>query len=181
MEKIKNILLIALLAAVIYYMFSGERRVESREDVQRDTVVVTIYDTVKYVAPQAISTEITSVKISRLVKKRTESGELDFPAGECVPFGEKCVPFGEKCDSVEVEIPIERKVYGDSTYRAYVSGYMPSLDSLVITMPQQTIYIREKKKRWSVGVQAGYGVSMAGGVRLTPYIGIGLTYDLFSF
>ena len=174
MEKVKNILLIALLAAVIYYMFSGERRVESGEEVWRDTVIVTIYDTVKYIAPEPESTEITSVKISRVAINRTESRELDFPAGECAPLG-------GKCDSVEVEIPIERKVYGASTYRAYVSGYMPSLDSLVITMPQQTVYIREKKKRWSVGVQAGYGVSMAGGVRLTPYIGIGVTYNLFSF
>lgn len=170
MEKVKNILLIALLATVIYYMFSGEPRAESREEVQRDTVIVTIYDTVKYIAPQATSTEIASVKISRVAISKRDSTE-----------GRRLDSSAEQCDSVEVEIPIERKVYGDSTYRAYVSGYMPSLDSLVITMPQQMIYIHEKKRRWSVGLQAGYGVSMAGGVRLSPYIGIGITYNLFSF
>lgn len=170
MGKVKDILLIALLAAVIYYVFSGERRAESEEEVLRDTVVVTIYDTVRYIAPEPKSAEVVGVKISRMALSKRDSTEgrgLDSSAVEC--------------DSVEVEIPIERKVYGDSTYRAYVSGYMPSLDSLVITMPQQMIYIHEKKRRWSVGLQAGCGVSMAGGVRLSPYIGIGITYNLFSF
>ena len=33
-------------------------------------------------------------------------------------------------DSVEVEVPISRKVYEDSTYRCIISGYKASLDSL---------------------------------------------------
>lgn len=170
MEKVKDILLIALLATVIYYVFSGERRVESGEVEQRDTVVVTIYDTVRYIAPEPKSAKVVGVKISRMALSKRDSTEgrgLDSSAVEC--------------DSAEVIVPIEQKVYEDSAYRAYISGYMPNLDSLIITMPQQTVYIREKKRSWDVGLQIGYGINVASGVRFSPYIGIGVTYRLFSF
>ena len=48
-------------------------------------------------------------------------------------------------DSVRVEMPIERKIYQeDSVYRAVVSGYRPSLDSLLIFSKTTTITVHEK-------------------------------------
>lgn len=83
-------------------------------------------------------------------------------------------------DSVEVIIPITQKVYEDSTYRAYVSGYHPALDSIKILRRNEVVYIRSptKPKRWGIGIQVGYGITSK---RAEPYIGIGISYDLFTF
>lgn len=81
-------------------------------------------------------------------------------------------------DSVLVEIPIVQKKYEDSTYTAYISGYQAKLDSIFIYSKNSQVRIRDEPKRWSIAVQAGYGVSRYG---LQPYIGIGICYNLFSF
>lgn len=78
----------------------------------------------------------------------------------------------------------KRVVYGDSLYRAVVSGYVdPRLDSM--TVYPRTVYqtvtndiyylvpIKPKKKRWGLGLQAGYGYP--GGM----YVGAGISYNLF--
>lgn len=83
-------------------------------------------------------------------------------------------------DSVEVAIPITQKVYEDSTYRAYVSGFHPALDSIFITQRKEVIYIRSptKRKRWSVGIQVGAGITPS---RVEPYLGVGISYNIFTF
>ena len=80
----------------------------------------------------------------------------------------------------------KRVVYEDSLYRAVVSGYVdPLLDSM--TVYPRTVYqtvtnyiyhpvsIKPKKKRWGLGLQAGYGYT--GGF----YVGGGISYDLFQW
>ena len=92
------------------------------------------------------------------------------------------VPVPGPTDTVWVQLPREQKVYADSSFRAVVSGYQPSLDSIdvynreVFVSRDRTVYVQPG--RWSVGVQAGVGVAKAG---LSPYIGVGLQYRLFSF
>ena len=88
-------------------------------------------------------------------------------------------------DSVSVTLPITQKVYKDSTYEAWVSGYMPVLDSIRIFQPTTVITntitktdVRYKTKRWGIGVQAGIGVTPS---KIEPYIGIGVTYNIFSW
>lgn len=88
-------------------------------------------------------------------------------------------------DSVTVEIPITQKVYQDSIYQAWVSGYKPSLDSIRIFQPITTITrtitnteVRYKSKRWGVGVQAGIGLTPN---KVEPYIGIGIHYNILSW
>ena len=71
----------------------------------------------------------------------------------------------------------------DSLYRAWVSGYRPRLDSLQIF--PKTVYqnvtndiyhtITTKKKRWGLGLQAGYGYP--GGW----YVGAGISCNLFMW
>lgn len=78
----------------------------------------------------------------------------------------------------------KRVVYEDSLYRAVVSGYVdPRLDSM--TVYPKTVYqtvtndiyhpvvVKSKKKRWGLGLQAGYGYP--GGW----YGGVGVSYNIF--
>lgn len=88
-------------------------------------------------------------------------------------------------DSTTVILPITQKVYKDSTYEAWVSGYMPALDSIRVFQPVTTITntitqteVRYKIKRWGLGVQVGVGFTPS---KIEPYIGLGVTYNIFSW
>ena len=85
---------------------------------------------------------------------------------------------GKQNDSVEVELPIEQKVYGDSTYKAWVSGFDARLDSIKLFQPTKyiTITTKQKTSRWNVGIQGGVGITPKG---IQPYIGVGVSYKLF--
>ena len=75
----------------------------------------------------------------------------------------------------------EQAYYEDSLYRAWVSGYRPRLDSLMVF--PKTVYqtvtndiyhaITPKKKRWGLGLQVGYGYPNGW------YVGVGVGYNLF--
>ena len=87
-------------------------------------------------------------------------------------------------DTIAVPVPIERRVYADSNYRAVVSGWHPSLDSIsvypetrVITIERERV--EKERSRWGLGIQAGAGLS-ANGVAV-PYVGVGVQYNLFSW
>ena len=81
-------------------------------------------------------------------------------------------------DTTFLQLPKEHRLYIDSMYRAVVSGYQPSLDSIEIYQRCYTkIVTNTFKPRWSVGIQAGYGVTR--GFELAPYVGIGIQYRLF--
>jgi len=89
-------------------------------------------------------------------------------------------------DTLFMALPREQKEYSDTTYHAWVSGYQPALDSIVVNQLTKyvttTITMPEKKKRWAIGATAGYGATLDDKrVVLSPYIGIGITYVLFSF
>lgn len=71
-------------------------------------------------------------------------------------------------ESVYIPVPITQKEYQTENYRAWVSGYKPSLDSVWV-YPEKII-IREKPRRWGIGVIAGYGIGRNG---LSPYVGVG--------
>lgn len=87
-------------------------------------------------------------------------------------------------DTLFVPVTIEKRVYEDSLYRAEVSGYSPSLDKIEIYQQKQVVtqfvQVPEvKRKRWGIGVQAGYGINANGSH--SPYIGIGLSYNLICW
>lgn len=82
-------------------------------------------------------------------------------------------------DSVMVALPISRKVYEDSTYRATISGYEPILEEMIIKHREVTVQMpKERKKRWNIGPSAGIGFGKDG---VTPYVGIGVNYSLYSW
>lgn len=90
-------------------------------------------------------------------------------------------------DTLFVPITIEKRVYKDSLYRAEISGYKPSLDKIEIYQQTRTVTKVEQvlvkdKKRWGLGIQAGYGVGIHSGVvYTTPYIGVGVSYNLLRW
>ena len=82
---------------------------------------------------------------------------------------------------VQVKIPITTTVYADSTYRAVVSGYKTSLDTIQIYSKHTTTTITNtilKQKRWNVGLQvgAGWGIYTH---KPDVFIGLGISYRLF--
>ena len=88
-------------------------------------------------------------------------------------------------DTVYLRIPREIKQYEDSLFRAQVSGYRPALDWIEVY--PQTVYLTKVVKtqdvrRWGLGLQAGYGAYVnAGQVRLAPYVGVGISYDILRW
>ena len=88
-----------------------------------------------------------------------------------------------KTDTVWAQLPRTAKVYQDSTYRAVVSGFRPSLDTISVYQRTKVIKVTNNVRipppRWSWGVQAGVGVNAGGSV--TPYLGIGIQYRLGDF
>lgn len=80
------------------------------------------------------------------------------------------------CDSVDVELPITQKVYEDSLYRAWVSGFDAKLDSIELHQPTRYITITTEKEqsKWSFGLQGGVGITPKG---VQPYIGVGFQWN----
>ena len=80
-------------------------------------------------------------------------------------------------DTVFVSLPREQLEWTDSLATVWVSGYRPAVDSVRHYMQTQIVTVTERTPapRWALGIQAGVGAGLAG---LTPYVGVGVTYNL---
>ena len=127
--------------------------------VVADTIY--IHDTMVVREPVAVESKPVGVRSYR-VKLLGRIGKQNDSIGK---------QNGKQNDSVEVELPIEQKVYSDSLYKAWVSGFDARLDSIYIYQPTRYITIKttEQQSRWSWGIQAGMGITSKG---LQPYIGL---------
>ena len=132
--------------------------------VYSDTV--TVVDTIPYYRPVSRDSTVVRYETVRLCVTDT----VRVTVGDTVRVA----------DSVEVIVPITQKVYADSLYRAYVSGYRPRLDSIFIYPRTRyvTVTRQAKPQRWGIGVQAGYGVGRGG---TGPYLGVGVSYNFLTF
>lgn len=174
MRSVKNIA--AALFAVLFLVSLGLNVHHYRAHNIREPVRDTYIDTIPFYKPVPRDSIVIRYVTERLPisaeKKpvRADSVETSINSQACF-------------DSVSVQIPITQKVYEDSTYRAYVSGYKPNLDSLFVYPKRETITIREtpKTKRWGIGIQAGYGITLKQTPQFVPYIGVGVTYSLWQF
>lgn len=85
-------------------------------------------------------------------------------------------------DSALAVVPITQKVYADSTYRAWVSGYNPKLDSIAIYNKTviHTITRTEVEKcgKFGIGVVGGVGFGMATR-KPDVFLGVGFSYRLW--
>lgn len=86
-------------------------------------------------------------------------------------------------DTLYVYLERDQIQWQDSLCRVYASGINPQVDSVTHftreTIVNKEIYVPVKvKARWGLGVQAGLGAGKDG---LTPYVGVGVTYNILSW
>lgn len=89
-------------------------------------------------------------------------------------------------DTIFVEMQREQVVWRDTLSAVYASGVMPEVDSVKHFISERIVReteVIEVKKRckWGIGIQAGYGIGLSGDVRMTPYVGIGVSYNLLGW
>lgn len=134
-------------------------------DGKVDVTTKISYDTIPYYMPVPVDSYITRYEVVKLPAVRDTITDSLIYKDTLIH------------DSVNVVVPIRQKKYEDSTYTAYVSGYNTRLDS--ISIYRKTIYqtITEKPSRWGVGITGGYGYGKGG---LTPFVGVGIYYNLFN-
>ncbi|MBO4718962.1 MAG: hypothetical protein J5658_03710 [Prevotella sp.] len=159
MNKIITWLLVAIvlfLAGLITGNLTAKREPETIVKVQIDTLYR--YDTIRVETP-------------KIIEKRV----VDTMTVEVVDY--KVVH-----DTAFVNLPREEVEYRDTSYRAVVSGFNPRLEELEIYQKERIVTIQTerviKPSPWALSVSAGYGVSTKG---LTPYIGVGVSYNLYTF
>ena len=160
MSKIRDYILWTIAIFFVISLVFNARTCNTSVGAVSDTTRVTIYDTIAYYQPIA--------KDSVVVRYVTEVVKVTDTI----------------IDSVKVQIPITQKVYEDSTYKAYVSGFRPNLDSIFVYPKTEVQTITNKvndKSRWSVSVHAGYGLTLTKQPTFSPYIGIGISYNLYTF
>ena len=195
LAKILAYVLVGVLLCLNVYQCHRGRAVLPTNGAYIDTI--TVYDTVRVEipAPQGekplgsvtAKLPVSATKVSENERKLQETVQMLRDSLKSVPptayvkednFPNKSE---QTQDSVTVQIPITQRVYETDRYRAVVSGYQPSLDDLLIYQPSQVVRIKDKPKRWGIGVQVGYGMTVKGTPQFTPYIGVGVSYNLFSF
>ena len=90
-------------------------------------------------------------------------------------------------DTLYVYMDREQVVWQDSLSRVYASGILPQVDSVVHyinerVVTREVIVPQVKRTRWGVGINAGYGFGLnAGKVVASPYIGIGVSYNIITW
>lgn len=84
-------------------------------------------------------------------------------------------------DSVFVPLEREEVVYEDSTYKAVISGVMPSLDSIWVYRNNRIVTIEKERlvqPRFSMGIQLGTTFREN---KILPYFGLGIQYNLLNW
>lgn len=168
--KAKGILalVLLLLALVLGFILGRGKRGEERVKERVRTEVVTRYDTIKAVAPEAAHDTILRTQVVKVP----------------IYHFRDCTKMVKPPDSAEVELAITQRVYKDSNYTAWVSGYKPSLDSIhtynkmVYTTRTIERTVTKPPNRWGIGINAGYGYGINSKL-FEPYIGVGVTYIIF--
>lgn len=162
-DSTKHMILFAAIAFAAVFLagyMAGERRCRGEVQVQTDTLVVV--DTVMVREPEFVEREVVRtelVAVTDTVRVR---------------------------DTLYVEVPVESRHYSDSLYEAWVSGYRASLDSIRVypvtkyVTTERTVSVKDRR-RWGIGVQAGYGIPLNGDYRPAPYIGVGVSYSMIMF
>lgn len=149
MKTLPWVLVVLLAIGCLFLYFHLQKTTES--DVRRDTIsrIDTVRDTVP--VPYKIRVVRVDTVYMRVITSKSDTVK----------------------DSVLVELPIIQKEYKTNLYQAWVSGYRPNLDSIHTFIPITTIYVKQKAKRWGLGLQAGY--SYPNGL----YVGVGVSYNLW--
>lgn len=159
---IKVVLCILLLLGVFLFGYNrGEKSVIRGEEPKVDTLYVC--DTIMQYEP--------------IYEERIVLQKVQIPVVDTLRLR----------DTLYVYLEREQVVWQDSLSKVYASGISPQIDSVhhyvtekVITR-ENTIFVASRK-RWGVGIQAGYGIGLDNGkLSGCPYIGIGVSYNLINW
>ena len=164
-----------LLGCLVCYFAVGRGRTDVV--VERDTV--TYVDTVKHIQPV-----VKDSMVVRYIKRYLPVAVARHQAEDTLVCDSGAPPqlTSDERDSAEVEIPITQQMYSGPDYRAWVSGYSASLDSIYV-YPVTTVIserVKAPPRKWHIGVHAGYGYGFRN-KHIEPFVGVGITYSLISF
>lgn len=161
MNRLTDILKIVLIALFVHLLFRGCPHDGGSTTADTLTVTRTEYhDTVIY---HPVLT--TSTMTEKVVTVHYVTDTVRLPG-----------------DTITMEVPVEQKRYDDSLYTAYVSGYLPQLDSIRLHLPtiitETTITQRIAPPRLSIGIQTGVGYGIINR-KADIYLGIGAQWRLW--
>lgn len=150
-------LLVGLLlgAALLYFCWA-------RPALEREPEVVIKTDTL------VVRDTVTMTELVPVIRRVTDTVRVEVPTVQH--------------DTVAVLLPREQVVYQDTSYYAVVSGFQPRLDTLSVYPETRTIYIektiKSPEKRWGLSLVGGGGFGAQG---VTPFVGVGVTWDLLQW
>ena len=81
-------------------------------------------------------------------------------------------------DSMPVIIPIMEREYRTDDYRILINGYNPELKSVELYPPTMLGTIKQRNKRWGLGLSAGYGIGSDG---FSPVLAVTINYNLLQW
>lgn len=150
--KIKlSLLLIFVLLICLKCCYSNNKKEESIPKI--DTITIIKRDTITIIKPQPV------------IKYRNKIVRDTLYSVDSV--------------LVPIDVPLETKVYEDTTYRAVISGYRANLDSIFIQNRNQIQYINKityKTKRINFSPSIGFGYGMFN-KRIDMYVGFSIGYS----
>ena len=158
MKKFSIIILLVLVCFAYIFINKGDKVT----NIHTDTIRVVHVDTVQFYKPIP--------KDSFIIRYITERISIY----DTIDVEEHVYVKDLPNDSLSISIPITSKVYKDSLYTAYISGYNANLDSINIINTTKILKATNAKK-WSVGIGGGIGVNAE------PYIGVSVHYKLVEF
>ena len=163
---------IIVLGLVVALALSFGYNYKQYRDLQEQPVKQVEKTVVRYVEKKDSMPEPKAKVVIRTIKVPTYGTEL---AGK--PQG--------AVDADSLELEVTQKVYSNNTYTAYVSGYMPQLDSIFVhqkivehSIVETRTVATKKFRRWNVGVIGGYGYGFKN-KSFEPFFGVGVTINLF--
>ena len=178
MKKILTYIIVITVSVVVGIgigMFNLNRLLNKGDNIQSDTTTVTVYDTIQVKIPEPVASRSVGIEVYPIVQVPVLLYHSDTITK----------PYFVDNDLV---IPISQRYYKDERYQAWISGYNPRLDSIVVYNTHTLSQIKENRARnelyvdarlnyytlpaMSLELQAGYTRD-----RMTYFIGAGAITD----
>ena len=178
-KAIPYIVTILITVLVTILIIKGPVRCtqQSGHNIQSDTVVY--HDTIPYYEPVAqIVKDNGKTQVSVSVRDLKEALSTLPPIRADTPHDTAMAMRGEQPDSIIIDMPSKQSIYKSDEYTAYVSGVNSRLDSIFVYPKHEIITISKPPNHWHIGITGGIGAANKG---MSPFIGVGIMYSLFSF
>lgn len=167
MSEFKQTLItcVAIIIAAIFMFMAGQKHAQKRLILPQKERVDTLF----------ILDTIVSEK--PIYKERKVTERILVPVHDTIRVKDTLYLYAER----------EQVHWKDSLSDVYASGIGVEVDSVLHYVPTQVItkerdVIVKVKPKWSVSVHVGYGAFANNGqISASPYIGAGVSYNLFSW